>query len=69
MRATLRSHHDVRIHFYNIKHAWTWMFDDFKWLSLMMLAAISERFELPEQGKFNAAEKLNFMDCPPRMAF
>jgi hypothetical protein len=27
----------------------------------MGLAAVSSRFELPEQGKFNAAEKLNFM--------
>ena len=27
----------------------------------MGLASISKRFELPEQGKFNAAEKINFM--------
>jgi cytochrome b subunit of formate dehydrogenase len=28
---------------------------------MMGLAAISKRFTLPEQGKFNAAEKINFM--------
>ena len=27
----------------------------------MFLAALSPRFRLPEQGKFNAAERLNFM--------
>lgn len=52
---------DIRVHLYNIRQAWTWMFDDIKWLSLMFLAAMSDRFKLPEQGKFNAAEKLNFM--------
>ena len=59
--AILKSRGDVRIHFYNIRHAWTWVFDDFKWLALMLLAALSSRVKLPEQGKFNAAEKLNFM--------
>jgi formate dehydrogenase subunit gamma len=61
MLALLRGRHDIRIHIYNIKQAWTWIYDDFKWLALMGLAAISSRFVLPEQGKFNAAEKLNFM--------
>jgi cytochrome b subunit of formate dehydrogenase len=61
MLATLRSRGDARIHLYNIRQAWTWVFDDIKWLSLMMAAAVSERVRLPEQGKFNAAEKLNFM--------
>jgi formate dehydrogenase subunit gamma len=28
---------------------------------MMGLAAVSKRFTLPEQGKFNAAEKINFM--------
>jgi len=61
MLALLHGHRDVRIHLYNIKQSWTWIYDDFKWLALMGLAAISSRFKLPEQGKFNAAEKLNFM--------
>ena len=61
MVALLIGRHDVRIHLYNIRQAWIWVYDDFKWLALMGLAAISSRFELPEQGKFNAAEKLNFM--------
>jgi formate dehydrogenase subunit gamma len=61
MVALLNNRHDVWIHLYNIKQAWIWVYDDFKWLALMGLAAISSRFELPEQGKFNAAEKLNFM--------
>ncbi len=52
---------DLRLHFYNIRQAWIWMFDDFKWLTLMLLAAVNSSISLPEQGKFNAAEKLNFM--------
>jgi len=59
--ATIKSRRDARIHFYNIRQAWTWMYDDFIWLALMGLAAVSTRIRLPEQGKFNAAEKLNFM--------
>ncbi len=47
--------------FYNIRQAWVWTFQDIKWLFLMGLAAISKKISLPEQGKFNAAEKLNFM--------
>ncbi len=61
MLATLKCRRDVRIHLHNIKQAWTWVFDDFKWLALMGLAAVSSKIKLPEQGKFNAAEKLNFM--------
>ncbi len=61
MLASLKIRRDVRIHLYNIKQAWTWLFDDFKWLSLMLLAAMSSKIKLPDQGKFNAAEKLNFM--------
>jgi len=61
MLVTLKSRGDARIHLYNIKQAWTWIFDDFKWLALMLLASLSSKIRLPEQGKFNAAEKLNFM--------
>lgn len=59
--AILRSVRDLKIHFYNIKQAWVWVFADIKWLLLMGFAAISSRVKLPEQGKFNAAQKLNFM--------
>lgn len=59
--AIFRSRGDVRIYFYNIEQAWIWVYDDFKWLVLMGLAAINSKIQLPEQGKFNAAEKLNFM--------
>lgn len=34
---------------------------DIKWLCLMGPAAVSKRVSLPDQGKFNAAEKINFM--------
>lgn len=59
--ATLKSRGDARLHLYNIRQAWIWMFDDFKWLALMGLAAVNPKITLPEQGKFNAAEKINFM--------
>jgi formate dehydrogenase subunit gamma len=59
--AILRSVCDVRIHFYNIKQAWVWVLADVKWLLLMGFAAVFKRIQLPEQGKFNAAQKLNFM--------
>jgi formate dehydrogenase subunit gamma len=52
---------DARLHLYNIRQAWIWVFDDIKWLALMGLAALNPKIHLPEQGKFNAAEKINFM--------
>jgi formate dehydrogenase subunit gamma len=61
MLAAFKKRGDVAIHLYNIKQAWTWVYDDFKWLALMGIAAVSDRIRLPEQRKFNAAEKLNFM--------
>jgi len=57
----LRHRRDFRIHLYNVRQGWIWTINDIKWLCLMGLAAMSKRFELPEQGKFNAAEKMNFM--------
>jgi formate dehydrogenase gamma subunit len=57
----IRSRGDYKIMLNNIRQAWVWTLEDLKWLSMMGLAAISERFTLPEQGKFNAAEKINFM--------
>jgi formate dehydrogenase gamma subunit len=57
----LRNRNDHRIHLYNIKQAFGWVADDVKWLFLMGAAALSSKVTLPEQGKFNAAEKLNFI--------
>lgn len=59
--AVLRSHRDIRTHFANIRQAWLWTISDVAWLARMSLAAIFAGIRLPEQGKFNAAEKLNFM--------
>jgi formate dehydrogenase gamma subunit len=59
--ATLISKGDFRTHFYNIRQAWIWTLHDIKWLLLMGLAAVNKKIVLPEQDKFNAAEKLNFM--------
>jgi len=59
--ATLISKGDFRIHFYNIRQAWIWTLHDIKWLFLMGFAAICKNIVLPDQGKFNAAEKINFM--------
>lgn len=52
---------DFKLHLDNIKQAWIWTFDDLKWLALSGLAAVGVKVALPEQGKFNAGEKLNFM--------
>lgn len=60
--AVMKSKGDHRIYFYNIRQAWVWTMEDLRWLSLMGLAAVSKKFVLPEQGKFNAAEKINFMN-------
>jgi formate dehydrogenase gamma subunit len=66
--AMLKNRKDYRMHLYNIKCAWWWSLNDLKWLALMGLAAISKKIILPEQEKFNAAEKVNFMSvmvaCP-----
>jgi len=61
MLAIIKCRGDFRIYFYNIRQAWVWSYDDLKWLLLMGLAAVNKKIKLPEQGKFNAAEKLNFM--------
>ena len=61
MFVIFRSRHDLKIYFYNIKQAWVWGIEDFKFLCLMGLAPVFKKIKLPEQGKFNAAEKLNFM--------
>ena len=59
--ALLRGSRDWRVHLGNIREAWVWSANDFRWLLLSPLAAVNDRIRLPEQGRFNAAEKLNFM--------
>jgi formate dehydrogenase subunit gamma len=59
--AMFKSRHDYKMYFYNIRQAWVWTIEDVKWLALKGLAAMSKKIKLPEQGKFNAAEKINFM--------
>jgi len=59
--AILRNWRDYKVHIYNVKVGFTWTIDDLKWLFLVGPATISKRIVLPEQKKFNAGEKLNFM--------
>jgi formate dehydrogenase subunit gamma len=49
------------LHIRNVREAWSWRFDDLRWLLLMGPATVSKRVTLPRQGKFNAAEKINFI--------
>jgi formate dehydrogenase subunit gamma len=52
---------DFKLHLSNIRRAWVWSWDDVKWLMLVGPAMLSKRIKQPDQGKFNAGEKLNFM--------
>lgn len=53
--------YDAAIHRENIWEVWRWTVADLKWLFLMGPSTISKKIVLPDQGKFNAAEKINFM--------
>jgi len=57
----IRHWRDYKAYFRNIKEAWVWRKSDVKWLFLMGPATFSKNVSLPEQGKFNAGQKLNFM--------
>lgn len=57
----VRHWRDFRVHLHNMREAWIWTLEDVKWLFLMGPAYMSSRISLPHQGKFNAAEKINFM--------
>ena len=59
--ALLFGRKEHKIHLQNVRTAVGWSLNDLKWLALMMPAAVSKRIVLPEQGKFNAAEKINFI--------
>jgi len=52
---------DARVHLHNVGQAWSWSWDDVRWLFLIGLASVNPNIELPWQGKFNAGEKINFM--------
>ena len=59
--ALLAGSRDWRAHLENMREGWRWRRDDIRWLLLFPRNAVDPRVVLPEQGKFNAAEKLNFM--------
>ena len=59
--SVLKNRRDYRLHLKNVKHACTWTMNDFKWVLLAGPAALSRKFQLPDQHKFNAAEKVNFV--------
>ena len=59
--ALWRGSSDWRIHLENMREGWRWTRDDIRWILLFPRNAVDSRVVLPEQGKFNAAEKLNFM--------
>ncbi len=61
LTALYKGRREIRMHLHNIKQASTWVLDDFRWLALMLLAAFNSKIRMPEQGKFNAAEKVNFL--------
>ena len=59
--AILRNWRDYKVLIYNTKIGFSWTVDDLKWLFLVGPSSLSRKVVLPEQRKFNAAERLNFM--------
>ena len=59
--AIARNWRDYKVHIENVKVGFSWTIDDLKWLFLVGPATVSKRIALPDQRKFNAAERLNFM--------
>jgi formate dehydrogenase gamma subunit len=51
---------DYKIHINNIKEGTGWSFDDIKWIALFPMSVLSKKVKLPEEGKFNGAEMMNF---------
>ena len=58
--AVLRNWRDYKVHLYTVKVGFSWTIDDLKWLFLVGPSTVSKRVVLPDQRKFNAAERLNF---------
>jgi len=59
--AILHARRDYKKHLYNVKIGFSWTIDDLKWLFLFGPSTVNKKIVLPEQRKFNAAERLNFM--------
>ncbi len=59
--ALMKTWRDFKVHLYNVKVGFSWTIDDLKWLFLFGPSTVSKRIVLPDQRKFNAAERLNFM--------
>jgi len=59
--AALVHRRELMVHFENIREVWSWSRADVRWLMLAGPAAVNPKVQLPPQGKFNAAEKINFM--------
>ncbi len=57
----VRHWRDARMHLHNVRQAWSWSWDDVRWLCLIGPASLTRKVTLPWQGKFNAGEKVNFM--------
>lgn len=57
----IRHWYDVVTHLDNVREVWRWTSVDMKWLFAMGHSMVNKQVIMPEQGKFNAAEKLNFM--------
>ncbi len=57
----IRHWYDVVTHLDNVREVWRWTTADVKWLFAMGPSMVNKKVVLPEQGKFNAAEKINFM--------
>jgi formate dehydrogenase subunit gamma len=59
--AILTHWRDFTLHLRNVREAWTWSLSDLKWLVLFGPSTFNPRIAKPDQGKFNAGEKINFM--------
>jgi formate dehydrogenase subunit gamma len=57
----MRHRKELGIYVDNTRQAWFWTLNDVKWLFLMGPASMCKKISLPHQGKFNAAEKINYM--------
>jgi len=51
---------DAGLHLHNVRQAWSWSWQDVRWLFLIVPSSVIQ-MTLPHQGKFNAGEKINFM--------
>jgi len=51
---------DARVYLRNLREGLVWNLDDIRWLTRKPLQALKPTLELPEEGKFNAGEKINF---------